>query len=235
MNPTTGVYTFPSVDVVTPYYVMLSGYSVNLGDSPPPDPGIYSMPGNWVSTGDGYGINNMAGTGNKAGIASCYVKLNTGTLNVTNVNFGMDRLPDSDDRLVSYTVNTPGVKYDITGGLTGSDAEDGVLGTGKTYKITSLPFAAVLYYNNIPVTLNQVITSFNPALLKIDPNDGISQTTFNYAAMDAAGLYDPGPAMITVRWITILPINSLVFTGQLVDGKNKTQLVYRIRDQHFVL
>ncbi len=221
LNPVTGVYTFPSIDVVTPYSVVLSAISVNLGDTPPPDAGTNAIGGSWTPTGDGYGLNNIIGTGIKPGAALMSVKVTTGVLNVTNVNFGAEMLPESDDRIVSYSTNTPNVKYDITGGLTGSDPEDGIYGTGGTYKITSLPALAKLYYNNVVVTLNQVITSFNPALLKIDPDDNVTQTTFTYASRDAAGLYDPTPATVLVRWVSVLPVNTLVFSGILSDGKTK--------------
>jgi hypothetical protein len=111
-------------------------------------------------------------------------------------------------------LNKPGL-YDITGGLTGSDPEDGLLGAGKTYKITRLPVGALLYYNGILVTLNQVISAFDPTLLKIDPDDATYTTTFDFASMDAAGLYDPTPATITVNWTSILPIMLLDFTAKL--------------------
>ena len=115
-------------------------------------------------------------------------------------------------------MNTPGLKYDIPA-LTGTDPEDGVLGIGKTYKITSLPANAVIYYNNIVVTLNQVIPAFNPTLLKIDPADGLLMTTFKYASMDAAGLFDPTPATVQINWVTLLPIKLLDFSGKLNGNK----------------
>ena len=219
LNTTNGTYSFSRADVYTTYTLSLSTVSVNLGDSPPPvaNPGTSS--GSWTNTGDGYGTNNMAGSGIKAGLATCSILVKTAATNINAVNFGIERLPDSDDRLVNYTVNTPGLKYDITGGLTGSDAEDGILGATKTYKITSLPANAVLFYNNVVVTNNQVIPNFNPLLLKIDPADNILITTFKYAAMDAAGLYDPAPATVTVRWVSVLPVTLVNFNGRLNGSK----------------
>jgi hypothetical protein len=219
LNTGTGVFTFPDADVFTNYQLCLSTISVNMGDVPPPNPGLNIIAGSWVNTGDSYGINNMAGTGIKAGTATCGISVITAAVNITAVNFGVERLPDSDDRNIIYTLNTPGVKYDITGGLTGNDPEDGVLGSGKTYKITQLPFGAVLYYNNMAVILNQVITSFDPALLKIDPDDITHSAFFRYASRDVAGMYDPSPATITVNWSQTLPVKLISFSGRLNGAK----------------
>ena len=215
LNSGTGTYSFANADMFTNYTLRLSTISVNIGDPPPADAGTSYVAGNWVATGDGYGVNNAAGTGIKAGTATCIIAVSTAAVSVTAVNFGMERLPDSDDKTLNYTRNDPNVQYDITGGLTGSDPEDGALGSGKTYKITQLPARAVLYYNGLACTLNQVITSFNPALLKIDPDDDTHQAIFKFASRDAAGLYDPTPATVTVDWQMTLPVKLISFSGRL--------------------
>ncbi|MBK8608723.1 MAG: T9SS type A sorting domain-containing protein [Chitinophagaceae bacterium] len=215
VNAGTGTYTFTDADMFTNYTLRLSTLSVNLGDPPPADAGMSLVSGNWVTTGDAYGTNNAAGSGNKAGAATCDIAVRTSWLNVTNVNFGVERLPDSDDRTINYPRNDPNIQYDVTGGLTGSDPEDGILGAGKTYKITQLPFGAVLYYNGLAVSLNQVITSFNAALLKIDPDDDTHQAIFRYASRDAAGLFDPTPAQIVVNWARTVPVKLISFSGRL--------------------
>lgn len=219
VNSTNGTYSFPDADMFTNYTLQLSTISVNMGDTPPADAGVSLVAGNWVPTGDAYGVNNTAGTGNLAGPPKCIVPVSTTSVNVTAVNIGVERLPDSDDRTITYPRNDPNVQYDITGGLTGTDAEDGVLAAGKTYMITQLPFGSVLYYNGIAVSLNQVITSFNPALLKIDPDDDRHQAIFRYASQDAAGLFDPTPATVTVNWQMTLPVKLISFSGRLNGTK----------------
>jgi len=215
VNPVTGAYTFPAVDVQSTFRLGLSTASITVGMTPPSD---IALPANWVTTGDTYGVNNLSGTGNKSGTPTASIPVITGTTSVTGVNFGIERLPNSDDKTANYTANLPGMQYALPG-LTGLDPEDGVLGTGKTYKITSLPSNAILFYNGSVVTLNKVIPSFNPSLFKIDPADGIITSTFTYAAMDAAGLFDPTPATVVVNWITILPITLLDFDGKLNGTK----------------
>jgi hypothetical protein len=221
LNSGTGAYTFPDADVYTNYTLRLSTISVNLGDVPPSSSGTSSpyVSANWTPTGDSYGVGNGAGTGNKPGAPGCIVAVSTALGNITNVNFGIERLPDSDDKNIVYTTNTPGVKYDISTGLTGSDPEDGIYGAAKTYKITQLPVGALLYYNNILVTLNQVITNFTPALLKIDPDDITHVTSFMYASLDAAGFFDPTPATVTITWNQTLPVKLISFSGRLNGAK----------------
>ncbi len=219
LNTASGAFTFPDADVLTNYSLRLSTISVNLGDPPPSGTGTSYVAGNWVPTGDSYGTGNAAGTGIKPGTPGCMVSVTTALTNITNVNFGIERLPDSDDKTITYPKNLPGIKYDIATGLTGLDPEDGTLGSGKTYKITKLPVGADLYYNNILVTLNQVFTNFHWSLLKIDPDDITHMATFRYASMDTAGLYDPVPATVTVNWSQTLPVKLISFSGRLNGAK----------------
>jgi Bacterial Ig domain/Secretion system C-terminal sorting domain len=215
VNATTGNYVFTNADVITNYTLQVSSMSVNVGDIPPTDIGLFSLTDNWVNTGDTYGKNNIAGTGIKPGTASGSVSVSTLTSNIDSVNVAIETLPDSYNKTLSYPFNQVGVQYDITGGLTGTDQEDGILGAGKTYKITELPIGAVLYYNGIEAQLNQVITLFNPTLLVIDPDDRTSFTSFKFASRDAAGLYDPTPAIVTISWSSVLPIKLISFNGRL--------------------
>ena len=211
VDPALGTYSFPQADVLSTFTVALSTYDIAIGDIAPPDA---NLPAGWISTGDAYGTNNGAGTGNKASIPNCSVVVKTGLVNVTNVNFGCEQLPNSDDKSASYPINVPGWLYALPS-LSGTDPEDGILSTGKKYKITSLPPNAVLYYNSVSVVLNQVISSFDPTLFKIDPADNITVTSFTYAAIDAANQIDPTPATVTVDWNSVLPVISLEFTGKL--------------------
>ena len=160
----------------------------------------------------------MAGVGIRPTPPSCSIPVNTAIVTITGVNFGIERRPDTDDKSVNYPINTPGMRY-TCGGASGTDPEDGLLGPGKTYKITSLPMFAVLYYNSAPVVLNQVITSFNPALLMIDPDDGVLIASYTYVATDAAGVPDLTPATSTVTWGALLPITLLEFNGKLNGSK----------------
>ena len=210
-----GSYNFPAVDILTNFTLKLSTMSVNVGEIAPPDA---ALPSGWIPTGDCFGTNNNAGTGNSTLTPSVSIAVITGTVNITGINFGIERLPDSDNKNVNYTLNIPGQQYAVPG-FTGSDPEDGIFGSGNTYKITSVPINAVLFYNGALVSTNQVITAFNPAQMMIDPSDNTILSTFNYASMDAAGLYDPSPATVTISWTAILPVTLLDFTAKLNGSK----------------
>ena len=216
VNQTTGTYSFAGADVMSNYAVMLSSSSVGIGSVCPV--ATTSLNTNWINTGDAYGLNNMSGSGVKNGTANCYVAVSTSTNNITGVNFGIERLPNSDNKSASYASNVPGMQYAIPA-LGGSDPEDGTLGTGKTYKITSVPNNAVLFYNGLLVSTGQVIPAFNPTLFKIDPNNGVVISTFTYAAMDAAGMFDPTPATVQVNWVILLPVVLVDFEGKLNGTK----------------
>ena len=56
-------------------------------------------------------------------------------------------------------------------------------------------------------------------MLKIDPDDVTLVATFMYASRDAAGLYDPSPATVTVRWNQTLPVKLISFSGRLNGTK----------------
>ena len=43
-----------------------------------------------------------------------------------------------------------------------------------------------------------MIASYNPALLTVDPIEGTVTVVFTYAWKDAAGLFDPSPATVTM-------------------------------------
>ena len=205
------------MEIQTNFILRLSTLSVNVGDKAPSDAGL-PVPVSWIPTGDCFGISNTAGTGNSLLSPSVSVAVNTGTVNITGLNFGIERLPNSDNKSANYPLNIPGQQYAIPG-LTGSDPEDGILGTGKTYKITSVPNNAVLFYNGALVSTNQVITAFDPILFMIDPSDREVLCTFTYASMDSAGLFDLSPATVTIDWKALLPVTLLDFTAKLNGSK----------------
>ena len=211
----TGVYSFPLADILTTYSVVISTTDAATGSVAPSDA---NLPLNWVNTGEAFGNNNAAGMGISGGAPNGTITVKTTLLNVTSVNFGVERLPNSDNKTATYPKNVPGNLYAVPA-LTGSDPEDGTLGNGNTYKITSLPVGAVLYYNSVSVTLNLVISGFNPALFKIDPDDITHVATFTYAARDAAGEFDPTPATVQIDWLQTLPVKLISFSGRLNGTK----------------
>lgn len=207
-----GNYLFENVAVTGP----AQSYTVQIrngaaGTAP-------GLPAGWINTGENIGTG--AGSDGLVNGTSASFLVNNNEF-VRDVNFGIERLPDSKNFTTvittppmnaTITLSTPGnAPYGNLPILSGSDAEDmpteGVL-TGKSVKFTTLATVgsintpAVLRYNGNVITLNQVITNFNPALLTVSlPNPWAgSGLQFNYAYVDAAGFADPTPALYKLLW-----------------------------------
>ncbi len=183
-----GTYLFPAVNVNTAYSVVLTNALTTVG-SPAPTASltnaVYS--GEFLGTGAG-----------SDGTPDGVLAINVGTTPVTNANFGVNQLPETNAVTASTQTDPGGSSRVVVPALSGSDPEDGALGSGKTFIISTLPTNATLYYNGQPVTANQTIPNYNPALLQIDPNDGVTSVSFTYASVDAAGQPDPTPATVTI-------------------------------------
>jgi Bacterial Ig domain/Secretion system C-terminal sorting domain len=223
VNSSNGTYSFPLAEVLTDYTLLLSTSNVVLG-SPAPATGGWAT--TWISVGDAFGTNNLSGTGNEPGTPNTSIAVKSGITNVTNVNFGIQRLPNSDSYLTS--INHPGINQLITlnGGmnppvLSGSDPEDCVSGcvlTTKSVTIDQVPVNAELYYNGSLVTNGFTITSFNPALFNLRITAaaiGDSTVTFSYSYVDAAMMKDPTPATYTLIWLVPLPADRLTAVANL--------------------
>lgn len=208
-----GTFLFDNVAPGT-YTVQIS---TNQGVAGQPQPAT-ALPSGWVNTGEF----NGAGAGSDGTIngLSAPIVVVAGDIK-SDINFGIERLPDS--KPFNTVITTPltgesialttpsGQRFGSLPILTGSDPEDqpteGVL-TGKSVKFTSLALVgtsntpATLRYNGVDITLNQVIPNFNPALLTVflpSPWAG-SGLRFNYAFVDAAGQVDPTPATYRLSW-----------------------------------
>jgi hypothetical protein len=221
-----GTFLFDNVAPGT-YTVQISSNQGVVGQPVP----VTALPTGWVNTGEF----NGAGAGNDGANngLSAPIVVAVGDIK-SDINFGIERLPDSkpfNTKITtpivgeSITLSTPGAgRFGDLPILAGSDPEDqpteAVL-TGKSVKFTSLATVgsdntpAVLRYNGVPITLNQVIPNFNPALLTVflpTQWSGIG-LRFNYAYVDAAGFADPTPATYRLNWSSGgLPITLSEFT-----------------------
>jgi hypothetical protein len=146
---------------------------------------------------------------------------NSGVTDVTGIDFGIEKIPDSDPKF--YTIAIPVLNSFLTlngastvdspGPLSGSDFEDGVMGPGKTVKITTVPTNSQLYYNGVLVTNGTTIVNYNPALLRIKFTDiSILSTVFYYAYIDAASKQDPSPAAYIINFSSVLDASITAFT-----------------------
>ncbi len=214
---TNGVYLFDNVPVGS-YRVQLTTIASAGTYAVPAAVPATLLPAGWINTGEF----NGTGAGNDGTVngMSAVIVVLVGE-NKANNNFGIERLPDS--KPFNTVITTPALNSTITLStpgnapfgnlpiLTGTDPEDqpteGVL-TGKSVKFTTLATVgtnnapAVLRYNGTAITLNQVITNFNSALLTVTLSTPWTGTglKFNYAYVDAAGMPDATPAIYRLVW-----------------------------------
>lgn len=201
---TDGTYTLSGGVAASSYEVQISTTVAAIGATAP---SAASLPSNWGSVVEQYGTNNAFGSGlepQPANTPNSRIPVTFGTTDITNVNFGIDFRPTSDDKTADPQPNPGGaIQYPVPA-LTGGDLEEGSMGTGKTIVIKVLPPATgpsggILYYNGTPVTTGQVIVSYNPAALTVDP-DFINAGTivFEYVFRDSAFLEDLSNATVTL-------------------------------------
>jgi hypothetical protein len=221
-----GTYLFDNVPAGT-YSVQLTTNAGTGTYAVPVAAPATVLPDGWVNTGEfigsGFGSDGTV-NGN-----SVLFTVSSGEIK-SEVNFGLDHLPES----VSFStpVSTPYITQKFTLNspslpvLSGSDPEDqpstGVL-TGKTLQITTIPNNSDLLYNNVLVTVGQVITNFDPALLQIQITVATMLSTFTefkYAYIDAAGFADPTPANYRISWTSggTLPVRFTNLNGSYLNG-----------------
>lgn len=225
VNSSNGTYSFPLAEVQTNYRLILSTTFVAVGSLPP----TATFGNNWMIVGDSYGTNNAAGTGVESGTPNGSVAVNTGMSNVANVNFGIERVPNSTNHIRS--INQPAVNQLIVLNgqgmnppvLSGSDPEDCVTGcdiNNRSVIIDTVPGNSELYYNSILVTNGQRINNFRPDSLRIRVTAatmGDITIAFRYSFVDAAGIKDPTPASYTLVWLIPLPAEGLNATASLTS------------------
>jgi len=196
--------------------------------------GTYSfaniVPGSYV-----VGVTTPAGYVNVASTdatpADGLTPITVSSTNVTGVNFGMQRPPTADPKsqIIPQPAGTTIPAGTFTQNVTGNDPEDGAMTNANPILITQLPANAVLRYNGAIVTLNQVITGFNPALLSVTTiTNGATAITFNYAFRDATGVVGSSAAY-SIAWLIPIPVKLESFTAHL-DRCNSLTLRWRATD-----
>ena len=183
-------------------------------------------------------VTSSPGNPNQDGLNDGRTEVIVGTSNVSGVNFGIDRLPESYN--VTKTVSGPPVVGApalslLSDPMQGSDPEDAgkqtqVSWSGSDLKISTLPTNEfLLKYNGIAVTIGQEIIGYDPSLLTIEATSstplGTNTTSFTYAIKDNAGYYDQTPATYTINFGVPLPITLLSFNAKIDDNATILQWI----------
>ncbi len=196
-----GTFSFNGIAASTTYTVSLSTTAGTVGSAPP----AASLPAGYVNTGEFFG----AGAGSD-GATNGTLTVAVATASVGNVRFGIERPPTASAVVAASQLNPAGSARVTVPALQGSDAEDASI---TSFRIVTLPTNGILYYNGTAVTAGQTITSFNPALLTVDPDDGPLTVTFTYAAVDAADQSSPAAS-------ATLPFTAISISGNVFDDAN---------------
>jgi uncharacterized repeat protein (TIGR01451 family) len=153
---------------------------------------------------------------------------NIGTNNITGQDFGIEQLPDTNNITATSQTNPGGTNAVQVPALSATDSEDGALGSGKSFKITTLPTNGTLLYNGTAVTAGQVISNYDPNKLTINPNDGAITVSFTYAAIDTAGKEDPSPATVTMPFTATVTacVPPSGAASYATTGRNKNSILW---------
>jgi uncharacterized repeat protein (TIGR01451 family) len=204
-NVTNGTYTFNVAPNQTNVKVLLSTVAGSIGNPAP----AASLPAEWINTSP---------------LTSASFNISSG--NVTGIDFGIEQLPDTMDLTPTSQTNPGGTNQVQIPTLTGTDPEDGSLGSGESFKVVSLPTNGTLYYDGITITTpNFVIANYDPTKLTVDPDDGAITVSFTYAAIDAAGKEDPTPATVSIPFTAALNNPNILLVKRITQINRNTASV----------
>jgi hypothetical protein len=215
---TDGTYSFFGVTPGVGYQVQLSANAGTVSAAPP----ATSLPNGWQNTGEDC-CDNSGSDGTINGL----VTVPTVTADVTNINFGLNSLPESENITAVPQINPGGTIQAPVPALVGTDLESGNLGSGNTVRIDVIPnptTQGILYYDAdgpggaapVAVTAGQVINNYNPAYLTVDPmaSDATQPNvlvTFQYSVQDGAGAFDPTPSTVQLQFLQPVAIKGTVW------------------------
>jgi hypothetical protein len=218
----TGTYSFSELTASTTYNVLIDTLANTIGATLAAADA--DLPTNWVHTGDTIGT----GTGSD-GTPDGLLNVPVATVNVPNVNFGIEQLPNSDNK--TFTLS-PSPAYDTIlslttsngmGPLTGDDPEDGSYGQGGDFILSDtagMNGNRLFYDSNNNGEYNtgedllpgDTVLNYDSTKLRVK-FEGTSSIdfTFTYAWLDAVSLADPTPATYLVSWSNPLPVTLTFF------------------------
>ncbi|MBL7704029.1 MAG: T9SS type A sorting domain-containing protein [Taibaiella sp.] len=225
---TSGEYSFLATPGSAYTIYLTSSNAVTIGQTAVP---VTVLPDGFSNTGEVIGTS----TGSD-GTANGIIAVGTVTQSNNNVNFGINKVPDSDPKTYILPVQPVGnTSISLSGGagnaplMSGLDNEDGTyngnLGENRSpqgVRISSLPTNGQLWYNGVQVTSADLNTTIftNPSLFSVVlTGSGYTSMSFQYAYVDAARAGDPTPATYTISWGQPLPVAFLFFDA-VISGKH---------------
>ena len=198
-----GSYGFNGIDGIIPD----ANYTVTL--STEMNSSTASLPSNW-NNADGEHIGIGVGLdGNADGLIAVEVQ----SVDVPEVNFGINEQPVAMDKIEPLQFNPGGTSEVQVLDLNVSDREDAVL---TIITITALASNGILYYDGVAVVLDANITDVNLSKFTVNPNDGDVNVVFNYTTTDSVGVVSD-EATVSMPFVG-LKIKGNVFNDGNNDG-----------------
>ena len=195
-----GTYYFDSVDGLSPD----TNYTVVLTDTE--NSVNATLPSNWNNAdGENIGLIGLDGT------ADGIVAVSVLRVDISEINFGINRQPEAEDRTEASQVNPGSTTQVAVPDLNITDREDG---NPTILTVTVLPTNGTLYYKGNPVVAGDAILNVETDKFTFDPNDGDLTAVFKYTTTDIVGVASE-PATVT------LPFTALQISGNIFnDGDN---------------
>ncbi|MDR6194616.1 T9SS type A sorting domain-containing protein [Siphonobacter sp. SORGH_AS_0500] len=247
VNASTGAYTLSGALNTAYKVVLSNASAANPGDNAPAAslPNGGTMP--YLNTRENYGTNNAAGSGVETPNTLPGVIAVNPSGNVTTLTFGINSKPLVQNATADSSPNPGGtLQAALASSLfTGQDREDAPAGyasnlTGRSVILYSATGGTLYYNGNAITSTNQTLSSgslrvssvndvsaiagttsipnFDPSKLSVDPTDpGATQTTFDYAVIDNAGVASD-PKTVTVPFTDAsLPVTLVSFQAKAVN------------------
>jgi hypothetical protein len=164
------------------------------------------LPQGWANSGEAVNADKNSKDLTVDGIVKVYVNQN----NVKNVDFGIDKKPIADNKVVKTQVNPGGTQRVAIPVLSGNDKESG---KKLRYMIKSLPNNATLYNNKEKVSKLDIV---DPKALTLDPKDGEQSVEFTYVSIDEEG--NPSNEATVSLSFSGLKISGEVVNDFIMDG-----------------
>jgi hypothetical protein len=207
-----GTWSFSGLSAAGTVRVIITGTNTDVGLTPP----ALTLPVGWVNTSP---LDTIIVYNNPPGFL------------ITNVNFGIEELPESFNSAQPLQGN-PGGTTSVAVSPESFYGEDIVIGTVTSIRITAFPTNAtsitingVVYCNTPPgtctgtpfpgggVTVPANSSGQPTQTISVDPVDGNVTVSITYTVIDNANREDPTPAIVLLPFSSTLPVNTIELSG----------------------
>lgn len=233
----------------TAYKVLLSTSSSNIGITNPP----VTLPAQWRSTGENMATTYAGGNNDGDGAANQSLSFNVTTNNIININFGIQRPPQSAVRAetigtnpggtINATVNPIWFRTSNVGSNPNTSDFDG--GTIGSIRITPFPSNATSITINgtrygscsgctawpaIGVTVPYNSSTGTTQAIAVDPVDGLVDVIIRFNAIDNANAASITAGSVLLAFTAILPVQLESFIGKM-QTPDKVLLEWQVSEE----